>query len=321
MTSSPRQLLVTGASGFLGSRIVDLALHAGWHVRVFDRSLRTHNKRVETFVGDIADTTLMRKACEGVTAVVHAAGLAHVFGRSAKDPKIFNAVNEVGTGNVVYAALKSGVSHIALVSSVSVYGPHNDAVSDESSPCRPLNPYAISKWKGELRAIECIAKNGGALTILRMATIYGEGDQGNVARLIAALDRGHFIWPGSGLNRKSLIYKDDAANACLRSLEAPVSGVRTFNVSSPAVTMREIVTAICEELGRPAPRLRIPQSLIQAASAFAHKMGNNGQLYQQFQKFIRDDVYSGYKFESTYNFHPAVSLDEGIRREVNFLRS
>jgi UDP-glucose 4-epimerase len=154
-----------------------------------------------------------------------------------------------------------------------------------------------------------------------MATIYGEGDRGNVAKLITTLDRGHFIWPGPGLNHKSLIYKDDAANACLRALEAPVSGIGTFNVSAPAVTMREIVTAICEGLGRPVPRLRIPQSLLQAASAFAYRMGDTGQLHQQFQKFIRDDVYSGSRFESIYNFHTAISLAEGIRREVNFLRS
>jgi len=143
MTSSSKQLLVTGASGFLGSRIVDIALHAGWHVRAFDRSPLTQIEEVETFVGDIGDSALLRKASEGVTAIVHAAGLAHVFGPSAKDSDGFNAVNEVGTGNVVDAALESGVPHIVLVSSVSVYGGYHGAQCDETVPCRPQSPYAI----------------------------------------------------------------------------------------------------------------------------------------------------------------------------------
>lgn len=321
MTSNVKRLMVTGASGFLGARIVDLAVEGGWQVRAFDRSPRTKIDEVESFVGDIGDSALLRKACEGVTAIVHAAGLAHVFGRDARNSDRFNAVNEAGTGTVVDAALESGVPHIVLVSSVSVYGPHDQALCDETASCSPWGPYAVSKWRGELRAIERIAKGGGSLIILRMATIYGEGDRGNVAKLITALDRGRFLWPGSGLNHKSLIYKDDAARACLRALEFPPSGTQIFNVSAPAATMREIVTAICEGLGRPVPRLGIPQFFLQAASSIAGGLGDPGQLRQQFQKFIRDDVYSASKFEAAYHFYPAVSLAEGMRREVNFLRS
>jgi nucleoside-diphosphate-sugar epimerase len=320
MTSSSKQLLVTGASGFLGSRIVDLALHAGWQVRAFDRSPRTQIGEVETFVGDIGDSALLRKASEGVTAIVHAAGLAHVFGPGAKDSNRFNAVNEAGTGNVVDAALESGVPHIVLVSSVSVYGGYHGAQCDETVTCHPQSPYAISKWRGELRATERIARGRGSLTILRFATIYGEGDRGNVAKLIGALDSGRFIWPGSGLNHKSLIYKDDAARACLRALECPVSGTRIFNVSAQPATMREIVSAICQALGLPIPRLGIPQALLKTASAMSRGLGDPGQLSQQLQKFIRDDIYNGSKFETAFDFCAAISLSEGMRREVDFLR-
>ena len=321
MTPSSKQLLVTGGSGFLGSKIVDLALDAGWKVRTLDRDSRTRDARVEMCVGDIADCAILHQACEGVSAVVHAAGLAHVFGPRSRDLAAFCAVNETGTRNVVDAALEADVAHVVLISSVSVYGPHDAAVCDETAPCRPEGPYAVSKWRGELAASERIAKSGAALTILRMATIYGEGDRGNVAKLIAALDRGRFLWPGSGQNHKSLIYRDDAARACLCALEAPAAGIGIFNVSVPAVTMREIVTAICQGLERPVPRLGIPQSFLLAASAIAGALGDPGQLRQRFQKFIRDDVYSGSRFETAYGFHPAVSLAEGMRREVNFMRS
>jgi nucleoside-diphosphate-sugar epimerase len=320
MTSSSKQLLVTGASGFLGSRIVDLALHAGWQVRAFNRSTRTQVEEVETFVGDIGDSALLRKASEGVTAIVHAAGLTHVFGPSAKDSDGFNAVNEVGTGCVVDAALESGVPHIVLVSSVSVYGGYHGGQCDETVPCHPQSPYAISKWRGELRATERIAKGRGSLTILRFATIYGEGDRGNVAKLIGALDRKRFIWPGDGENQKCLIYKDDAARACLRTLDRPASSIEVFNVSAPPATMREIVTEICQALGRPVPRVGIPLSFLNACGAFARKMGDPGQFDQRLQTFIRDDVYDGANFEAAYGYSPVVSLAGGIQREVQSMR-
>ena len=64
------------------------------------------------------------------------------------------------------------------------------------------------------------------LTILRMATLYGEGDPGNVARLMRAIDLGRFIWIGNGMNRKSLLHKEDAARASLEVAKTPASGIQ-----------------------------------------------------------------------------------------------
>jgi nucleoside-diphosphate-sugar epimerase len=166
-----------------------------------------------------------------------------------------------------------------------------------------------------------MAKGRGALTILRFATIYGEGDRGNVAKLIGALDRGRFIWPGSGNNQKSLIYKEDAARACLRALKRSEHGTEIFNVSAMPASMREIVAAICQTLGRSVPRLGIPLSLLRAVGTMSLRIGDPCQFGQQLQKFVHDDVYDGSKFEIAFNFCPAISLSEGMRREVNYLRT
>lgn len=321
MTTLSKRLLVTGASGFLGSRIVSLAHEAGWAVRALHRSPRQELKGVETYVGDIADVSMLRKASEGAAAVVHAAGLAHVFGARTWDSARFYEVNEAGTANVVEAALKAGVSHFVLVSSVSVYGSYPGVKCDETIRCRPQGPYAMSKWQGEQRAIERMAKGEGVLSILRFATIYGEGDRGNVAKLIRALDQGRFIWPGSGQNQKSLIFKEDAARACLCALERQASATDVFNVSAPPASMREIVAAICQGLGRPIPRLGIPGPLLKAVGAFSQRIGDPGHLNERLRKFVRDDVYDGSKFEATFNFSPTVSLFEGLLREINSLRA
>ena len=298
-----------------------MALDAGWAVRAMHRSPCPEVEGVERCLGDIGDIALLRKASEGITAIVHAAGLAHIFGANAEEYASFREVNEAGTLNVVDTALESGVPHIVLISSVSVYGKYPGVKCDETINCQPQGPYAISKRQGELRAIERVARERASLTILRFATVYGEGDPGNVAKLIDAIDRGYFVWPGSGNNQKSLIYKEDAARACLCALECPVSGTEIFNVSAPPATMREIVTAICQGLGRPVPRLRIPLSLLNAAGTISRKIGDPGNLDKRLEKFIRDDVYDGTKFESAFGFFPTVSLSDGMRRQIDYLRA
>jgi nucleoside-diphosphate-sugar epimerase len=322
MTSSPANiLLVTGATGFLGSDILRLARASGWQVRTLVRNLVSEIPGAEAVRGDITDLAALRRACNGVSAVVHSAGLAHVFGPEAKDLGRFLTVNETGTANVVAAARESGVRKIVLVSSVSVYGVYDGPECSETAPCHPQGPYAMSKWMGEQRAIELIANKPASLTILRLSTIYGEGDRGNVAKLINALERRRFIWPGDGLNRKSLIYKEDAARACLCAAERVVPGVDVFNVSAKPASMREIVTAICQALGHAVPRLGIPPALLKAAAAISHGLGDPGQFGQRLEKFTRDDVYSSSKFDAAFDFFPATSLSEGIRKEVSFQRS
>jgi len=319
--SCPGKLLVTGGSGFLGSAVANLACMAGWKVRIFDRSRHGQADGVEMFLAEISDQKVLRTACEGVSAVVHAAGLAHVFGQAAADSARFNAANETGTAKVVEAALECGVQHVLLVSSVSVYGSYRSDRCDETVDCHPQGPYAVSKWRGEIAASERMGAGKGSLTILRFATIYGEGDRGNVAKLIGALDQGRFIWPGSGLNQKSLIHKEDAANACLLALESrPVSN-ETFNVSAPPATLREIVRAICVALDRPLPRLGIPPAVLTAALAIARRIGDPGEIGERLRKLTHNDVYDGSKFERHFNFCPTISLTEGMRREVDFLRA
>ena len=137
------------------------------------------------------------------------------------------------------------------------------------------------------------------LTILRFATMQ-IGDSGNVARLIRGLARSTFIGFGSGLNRKSLIYRDDAARACLAACEGSGPGCEVFNVSGPPLTMREIVASICEALRRPQPRLWLHEDLVKLTSLAANALGDPFRVSQAIRKLTRDDSYSGAKFERVW---------------------
>jgi len=229
-------VLVTGAAGFLGSAIVRQAISAGLAVIATDQTAGTKLSGVDFVPADILDRLGLTKAFAGVDCVCHVAGLAHIFNRSDALDAPFHTVNVVGSENVAQAAISAGVQHFIFISSVSLYGGVSRG-KDEDSDCNPESPYAQSKLQAEQRLISLCQKEAVNLTVLRLATLYGEEDPGNVARLMRSIERGRFIWVGQGDNFKSLLYREDAARACLAVIRAPASGINIYNVSAPPCKM------------------------------------------------------------------------------------
>ncbi len=317
-----KSLLVSGASGFLGSVVVRQAVNAGLSLSATDRTVSAKFKGVNFIPADILDPLSLSKAFQGVDCVCHVAGLAHIFDKTKADKAPFMEINEIGTANMASAAAQAGAKHFILISSVSVYGPFTKGVYAEDVQCNPTGPYAVSKYNAEQRAQEIAKKSGMVLTILRLATLYGEGDPGNVGRLIRMLDRGRFLWIGSGNNLKSLLYKGDAARACLAVAERPASGISIYNVSGPACTMREIVGGIAKALGKHPLPGRVPASLALFLSRNLSGIPNRclAGLHQTVEKWLADDVYDTRRFEETYGFQTKTSLEEGLKREVDWYR-
>lgn len=249
-------LFVTGAAGFLGQEAVRRAQAAGIRVRATDRRRGDLPEDVDFRPADICVPETLRGLFQGVDCLVHVAGLAHLFDKSQARTAPFREVNAEGAAHVAQAAAHAGVRAMVLVSSVAVYGSHDGQVVDERSPCRPEGPYAQSKYEAEQRVTTIAEQAGMRLTILRLATLYGEQDPGNVLRLFRAIDRRRFIWIGTGANKKSLIHRDDAARACIAAALGRRAGV--YNVSASPYTLREIVEAIADALTCRLPRWHIP---------------------------------------------------------------
>jgi len=316
-----KRILVTGANGFLGRAILCCLPAFFTSIRATDVTPGSGLFASAYVKADITNPEEVEAVLDQTAIVIHAAGLAHVFSPGVNASEKFRQVNEIGTANMAAAAATAGVAHFVLISSVSIYGGSRKG-GGEGSGCYPQGPYAQSKYHAEQRAIEIAEKSDMALTILRLATLYGEGDPGNVARLMRTIDHGRFIWIGNGSNRKSLLHSEDAARACLAVIQSPASGVMVYNVSAPPCTMREVVQGLAWALGKRIPPFGIPASWGRGISGLLSGLpvSRLRTLGATAQKWLADDVYDGRKFARAFNFQVRVNLAEGLRREVGWYR-
>jgi nucleoside-diphosphate-sugar epimerase len=313
-------ILVTGANGFLGSEVVRFLRADSLNLRATGLENTCLQSGADYYQADILQTQQIEPAVAGVSTVIHTAGHAHIFGADATLADRFRQINEDGTAKVASVAAAAGVTHFILISSVSVYGPHKFGRYDEDTPCNPIGSYAISKYNAEQRAEEIARESGMALTILRLATLYGEGDRGNVHRLLATIDNGRFIWIGDGSNQKNLLYKGDAARACALVAVNPAAGIKTYNVSAPPCTMREVVLGLLQELGRTLLPFQIPPRLalftVNLAGKAMRRHGGKDNLRSTVEKWLANDTYDSRRFEHDFGFRTQVTLQDGLQREV-----
>jgi nucleoside-diphosphate-sugar epimerase len=162
---------------------------------------------------------------------------------------------------------------------------------------------------------------GMRVTILRLGTLYGEEDPGNVVRLIRAIDRGRFFWIGNGDNRKNLLHRDDAARACIVAANRHGDDLsQVFDVVGEAVTTRELVNSIVADLGRKTPLFHVPAVLVQGllgTVVVACPFWQAPRVWSQtLAKWVRSDVRSMQPFSERFGFSIQVPFQEGIHREL-----
>ena len=318
--TSQNTILVTGASGFLGSEIVRQCNSNNQQVRSIGRRQQDHPDYHSL---DLVSDQIPTELFANVHTVIHSAGLAHQFGKSANDRQRFFAVNADATEKTIRASAANGVRHFVLVSSSGVYGP-SEHLRDENSECNPQGHYADSKFAAEEKAIAAAKETGIHLTILRMTTLYGEGDHGNMNRLIKAIDSGKFVQIGDGYNRKNFIHKSDAAHACLIIASSQPSKITTYNVGTSSVAMNQVLDGIIGAL-ECKPPIRVPSFIASSISGIAAAVclgkGPFAGLNRSIKKWLSNDEFSTEKFQSEFGFSGEVTLEEGLARQVSAYRS
>ena len=250
-------VLLTGASGFLGSRIYDvLAQH------------NTVTTLGRTPVAPRHITGDLTKRLPSLTHasfdyVVNAAGKAHSIPRNAAERADYERVNVQGTARLLAALERMPVRPKAVVhiSTVLVYGCPGGHMLDETTPLGAVDTYGRSKVRAEEMVREWGYRTSISVTILRLPMVVSERPNGNVAALMNAIRRGYYVRIGKGLARRSMVRADDVAAVIERA--AGIGG--TFNLTDgchPGIS--ELEDALARYVGRQQPVRAIPLPLARA---------------------------------------------------------
>jgi predicted dehydrogenase/nucleoside-diphosphate-sugar epimerase len=221
--ASPRRVLVTGASGFIGCRLSE-RLHFGsdWRVRALirnpGRAVRLARMPVEFALGDLASPADLARSLEGCEAVVHAA-----IGTSWRESERI-ATTVKGTKNLVDAALAAGVKRFVHISTIALYGEEVTGTITEETPVRPTKgwDYAESKLEAEQIVLEAAAR-GLPAVVLRVAVVYGPHNLTVVSRPLQHLVAGKLVLVDCRDVPSNTIYVDNLCEGIRLSLEAPAS--------------------------------------------------------------------------------------------------
>jgi len=316
---SLRRILVTGATGFVGSEILARARARGISARSLGRRAVPQLSTPDDFV--LADWTEDRlgDVVEGMDAVIHCASVVHQPGAPSEDYVRFN----VEASRALAAACRArAVPRLVFLSTIKVYGETPVGTIDESTPVAPESPYARTKLEAE-ELLDRAAHGGGPeLVILRLCPVFGIGDKGNVRTMIRAIARRRFAVPGDGSNQKSLVHVSTVADVALAACER---GRGTFVVADRDVpSVAQLSDTIARAVNKSRP-LRVPASLLYlAAGGFEvgyRALRREPRIHRALiRKSLLPSVCNPARVEAALQVQCHRDLGEAIREEVAWLR-
>jgi nucleoside-diphosphate-sugar epimerase len=341
--NTPDRILLTGATGFIGSHVLEKLGAAGFQVVALARpeSNLSHVRslQAEVHYGDVRDLPGLRQAVRGCAQVIHTAALASDWAPRQE----FYQTNVTGTLNVLEAARLEGVSHVTITGSISSYGEEDSReAKDETSPYRSHYPYFMdavfasgfnryrdSKALGTQQATALAREHGMNLTILEPVWVYGEREFGTgFYSYVKAVQGGQRFMPGSTRNLFHVVYAGDLAKAYLLTAQRKPPGVERIIVGGPsAEPMHRIFGLFCQEAGLAPPRrlpkwciypiafgLELVRSLARTRRPPLLTRGRVNMFYDSIQ-YVTEKARRALGFECDY------TLEQGVRRTVSWYKT
>jgi nucleoside-diphosphate-sugar epimerase len=247
---SESRVLVTGATGMIGSAIVRALLKQKRTVRVLARNSKRaralFGASVSIAAGDLGAPASLRRACDGIGEIYHAA--AELGFRDGSGAEI-HETNVEGTRRLLEAAHASGVSRLVYTSSVAVYGDHLARGITEQTPANPSSPYGVSKVQAERLVQEAVGR-GLRCMIVRPCIVYGAGDRYFIPQTVSTMRLPVIPLPDGGRHVVDLVHADDVAAAHLLVMETGQPG-EAYNVTDGGCyQLRELISWMSDALDR-----------------------------------------------------------------------
>lgn len=255
-------ILITGATGLVGSHVAEQAVLRGCRVRAIVRStaditfLRGLN--IELIHGDLDQPESLKSACDGATVVIHCAAKVGDWGPTAE----YRRINVTGTQALIDAAMATGtLKRWIQISSLGVYEGTDHYGTDEATvPCTTgIDGYTLTKVESEQVVRDSIRDRSLPAVILRPGFIYGPRDRTVLPKLTERLRSGKFAYLGSPDKLMNNTYVGNLCEAIWLAIERDDIVGEVFNIRDPrAVTKREFIETVCDAAGIPFPKKIVP---------------------------------------------------------------
>jgi len=320
--------LVTGATGFIGGRLVNSLRQQGDEVRALVRDPRRAQalkaQGVALVEGDITDAATLKPAVEGVTDVFHCAAIL------GDDPNPdIRRVNVEGTRALLEAAAAAGARRFIHLSYLAVLGAKHHHGTDESAPYeRAHDPYTNTKIEAEQSVREYGTMGRLETVVLRPGFVYGPGDKLFLPRLIEGLESRRFMFVGDGSKVLNLTYVDDLIQALLLARDTRAAAGQVYNLTDGSTTsLREFVDLLSELLDLPPATRHLPPALAWAIcyalelASWAARSKTTPPLNVTRMKFLYyNQHYSIEKARRELGYAPTFDYSRGLRQSVQWAR-
>ncbi len=317
MKSSFKKILVTGASGFLGSHICEIAHEAGYEVHALIRPTSSRrwiaHRWLHIHVAELNDRTVLSSILKNVDAVIHAAGA--LWGN-------YHRINTDITKIVAEECIKAGVRKLVYVSSIAAGGPSDGPYQrNGDEPDNPCTFYGISKKDAERLLLEMSGKLD--IVVLRYPMIYGPRDTQGL-RLFKTFNI--FINPSIGVRHRfiSVVYIRDAARAAVAALESHVESGSIYNISDGSNnTFNELYRIIGKVWHRWALRIPVPFALIIFGAWFINDVLKINTAFNPEQLEMFSKLYwliSPGRAIRDLSWRPETQIQKGVRETLKWYK-
>jgi nucleoside-diphosphate-sugar epimerase len=258
------RILVTGATGFIGTRLCQLLIQQGHAVTGLSRRGSGTVAGVDYRAKDFIDTPSLQGCVEGVDCIVHLAGRAHVMDPRTDAPELYREVNHEATVRLARLALEAGVKRFVFISTIRVNGNASDQQRfTEASVPNPVVAYDRSKLDAEngLRAL--LDGTSTELVIIRPPLVYGVNALGNFRTLLKVVEKGLPSPLSQVRNARSLISVDNLASLIVLAIQHPDAAGQLFLASDGSdVSTHQILVALAEGMQKRLWSVPVPPSLL-----------------------------------------------------------
>ena len=334
------EILVTGATGFVGKALVSKFVDIGWSVKALVRqasdllpesivqvvgdlscfcpserneeSVECAQSRVENLHLVQDDRKLLRVALKDADVVVHAAARAHIMRNEALDPLTeYRKMNRDATLVLARMAAELGVKRFVFMSSIGVNGKLNTKPFTEADRVSPHDAYSISKFEAEQGLLELANETGMEVVIIRPPLVYGKNAPGNFGILVKWISKGIPLPLGAVHNRRSLVALDnlvDFITLCADRTRSPLAVNQVFMISDgDDISTTELLRKVAKAQGKMCWLLPIPVGLMKRAMQLLGKGAMADRLFGSLQV-------DNSKARELLGWTPVVTMDEQLAR-------